>query len=112
VHYFSSAMTERPDLRAEEARFLADMPAAIGPLAADALVAICDRMGLDYAGVDFGLNGRGELLFFEANAAMAIVPPEAGRMWDYRRAAIDRAMAAARQLLFDRAGIPARARVA
>jgi Flp pilus assembly protein TadD/glutathione synthase/RimK-type ligase-like ATP-grasp enzyme len=112
VHYFSSAMAERPDLRAEEARFLADMAAAIGPLAADALAAVCDRMDLDYAGVDFGVSARGELLFFEANAAMTIAPPDADPTWDYRRAAIDHALEAARKLLLTRAGVHAQTRVA
>jgi hypothetical protein len=105
-------MAERPDLRAEEARFLADMAAAIGPLAADALAAVCDRMDLDYAGVDFGVSARGELLFFEANAAMTIAPPDADPTWDYRRAAIDHALEAARKLLLTRAGVHAQTRVA
>jgi len=105
VHYFSSAMADRPDLRAEEARFLSDMPGVLGAAATSALAAIGDQMGLDYAGVDFGLSEHGELLFFEANAAMAIVRPEADPMWDYRRAAIDRALQAARQLLFSRAAL-------
>jgi Flp pilus assembly protein TadD/glutathione synthase/RimK-type ligase-like ATP-grasp enzyme len=106
VHYFTSAMADRPDLRAEEARFLADMPGALGPRAVQALRGIRDRLGLDYAGVDFGLSPAGELLLFEANATMTITPPEADPIWTYRRAPIARALEAAKTLLLSRA-VPA-----
>jgi len=103
VHYFTSAMADRPDLRAEEAAFLADMPKAIGRRAMGALQAIRDRLGLDYAGIDFGLSRDGELLFFEANATMTITPPEPDPIWTYRRAPIARALDAARSMLLSRA---------
>jgi hypothetical protein len=99
VHYFSAAMAEREDLRAEEARFLADMPGVLGPTATAALAAIGARLGLDYAGVDFGLSAAGELLLFEANPGMVVQPPGPEPIWDYRRAPIGRAVAAARALL-------------
>jgi hypothetical protein len=38
------------------------------------------------------------LIFFEANTTMVIVPPPADPKWDYRRAAIARALDAARAL--------------
>ncbi len=103
VHYFTSAMAERPDLRAEEAAFLADMTKAIGPRATAALQAIQGRLRLDYAGVDFGLSRDGDLLVFEANATMTITPPELDPIWNYRRAPIGRALAAARSMLLNRA---------
>jgi Tfp pilus assembly protein PilF/glutathione synthase/RimK-type ligase-like ATP-grasp enzyme len=103
VHYFTSAMADRPDLRAEEAAFLSDMPRAIGPRAMAALHAIRDRLGLDYAGVDFGLASDGRLLLFEANATMTITPPEPDPIWNYRRAPIARALDAARSMLLSRA---------
>ena len=58
VHYFTSDMADKPDHRAEEAHFLADMPAALGDKAMQALAQIRDALGLDYAGVDFGLVAR------------------------------------------------------
>jgi glutathione synthase/RimK-type ligase-like ATP-grasp enzyme len=103
VHYFTSAMADRPDLRAEEAAFLADMPKAIGPRAMAALQAIRDQLGLDYAGVDFGLSRNGDLLFFEANATMTITPPESDPIWTYRRAPITRALDAAKSMLLSSA---------
>ncbi len=37
ILYFSAEMAERPEHRAEEARFLADMPGTLGPKAMEAL---------------------------------------------------------------------------
>ena len=107
VHYFTSDMAGRPEHRAEEAKFLADMDGAIGSRAARALRAIRERLGLDYMGVDFGMSARGELLVFEANATMVINPPEAVEHWAYRRAPIEQALQAARAMLMRRAGAQA-----
>jgi glutathione synthase/RimK-type ligase-like ATP-grasp enzyme len=109
VHYFTSAMADRPDLRAEEAAFLAHMPKAIGPRAMAALRAIQGRLGLDYAGIDFGLSPHGDLLVFETNATMTITPPDADPIWNYRREAIARALDAAKTMLRSRAACAAAA---
>jgi len=103
VHYFTSAMADRPDLRAEEAAFLTDMPKAIGLRAIAALHAVREGLGLDYAGVDFGLGPDGRLLLFEANATMTITPPDPDPIWNYRREPIARALDAARSMLTSRA---------
>ena len=88
VHYFTSDMADQPDHRAEELAFLADMPAVLGDKAMAALAAIRDALGLDYAGVDFGLGSDGDLLLFEANATMVIAAPDPDPRWEYRRTAI------------------------
>ena len=103
VHYFSAEMAERPDHRAEEAAFLEDMALVVGERGMRALAAICATMGLDYAGVDFGSAGDGTILVFEANATMAVYPPEAGASWGARRRAVDRVIAAVRAMLVERA---------
>jgi hypothetical protein len=90
VHYFTSDMADKPDHRLEEAAFLADMPAVIGDKAYHALEGIRDALGLDYAGIDFGLNAEGDLLLFEANATMVIAVPDNDERWAYRRTAICR----------------------
>jgi glutathione synthase/RimK-type ligase-like ATP-grasp enzyme len=105
VHYFSAEMTDRADHRAEEAAFLEDMPAVVGERGMRALEAISATMGLDYAGVDFGLSTDGTVLVFEANATMAVYPPDAGETWAYRRPAADRVIAAVRAMLVARAKI-------
>jgi tetratricopeptide (TPR) repeat protein len=103
VHYFTADMAADATHRAEEQRFLDDMPTVLGPRALAALAAIGDTLGLDYGGVDFGLGADGMLLLFEANATMVINPPDPDPIWDYRRAPIERALAAAKAMLLKKA---------
>ncbi len=98
VHYFSAGMGSRAEHREEERRYLEDMPRALGARACAALEAIAEIVGLDYFGVDFALAPDGRLLLFEANAAMVILDPPDDPIWDYRRAAIAEARAAARAM--------------
>ena len=99
VHYFTAAMAPNPGFRAEERDFLDDMAAVLGDRAMAALRQIQATLGLDYAGVDFALAADGSLLLFEANATMAIIPPDSDPIWDYRRPAVSAALEAARTLL-------------
>ncbi len=64
------------------------MAAALGGKAMAALARIEAVLGLDYAGIDFGLGANGDLLLFEANATMVIAVPDADERWAYRRTAI------------------------
>jgi glutathione synthase/RimK-type ligase-like ATP-grasp enzyme len=104
VHYFSAAMKDSAEHRAEEQRFLSDPQSTLGPQVWQALQAIQATLQLDYAGIDFGVNPQGELVFFEANATMVMALPPADPMWDYRRAATEQALAAARALFLKRCG--------
>jgi tetratricopeptide (TPR) repeat protein len=99
VHYFSAMMAEHSVYREEEERFLSDMPGVLGLRAMAALQALSDRLGLDYAGVDFALALDGTVLVFEANAAMTINTPPPEPIWDYRRRAAADGQSAARRLL-------------
>jgi tetratricopeptide (TPR) repeat protein len=103
VHYFSAAMAAEPVLRAEEDRFLNDMPAVVDERGMAALAGIQAAMGLDYGGVDFGLRPDGSVLPFEANATMVINPPDPDPIWDYRRPSIAAALRAAQGMLARRA---------
>jgi hypothetical protein len=64
------------------------MRAALGDRAMAALTRIQDMLGLDYAGIDFGVSADGDLLLFEANATMVIAVPDDDARWAYRRTAI------------------------
>ena len=101
VHYGTAEMND-PAHRAEEERFLADMAAALGAQALAALRKLAATLGLDYAGVDFGLSGSGELLLYEANATMTVVVPE---RFDapYRRLPAERIIVAVIKMLARRA---------
>ena len=99
VHYFTADMAAHAVFRNEERRFLTDMPRVLGARAMQALESLNTALGLDYAGVDFALDKDGQVLLFEANAAMTInrLPPDP--MWDYRRHAVQTVQAALQQLL-------------
>jgi hypothetical protein len=103
VHYVTSSMRHSAAFRDEERRFLEDMPAVLGPRAMHALTRICATLGLDYAGIDFGLAPDGSVMLFEANATMIVFSPDPDPMWDYRRAAIDAVATAAAQMVRRRA---------
>ena len=60
-------------------------------------------LGLDYGGIDFGLNRQGEVLLFEANATMVVEQPNGDERWDYRRAAVKRIHDAVRKLFLTNA---------
>jgi hypothetical protein len=103
IHYFSADMADRPDHRVEETRFLVDMPAVLGAKAMAALERVEAELGLDYGGIDFGLNQQGEILLFEANATMVVEQPAEDERWDYRRAAVSRIHGAVREMLITNA---------
>jgi len=103
IHYFSAEMADDPEHRAEEAAFLADWTSVIGPKALRALRLIQARLGLDYGGIDFGIDSQGNLLLFEANATMVILPPAVDSRWDYRRPAVERVCRAVHAMLVQRA---------
>jgi aromatic-L-amino-acid/L-tryptophan decarboxylase len=104
IHYFSADMRDRAEHREEEAKFLADMPRVLGAKAMAALERLLTALKLDYGGIDFALNQRGEILLFEANATMVVEQPDEDQRWDYRRAAVERIHAAVRDLLLTGAG--------
>ena len=103
VHYFTAAMASEPTFRAEEERFLCNMPAVLGERGMAALASIEAALGLDYGGIDFGLAGDGSLLVFEANATMVVNPPDPDPIWNYRRPAVAAALGAAQRMLAQRA---------
>lgn len=102
IHYFSADMEDSSEHRAEDAYFLTNMSDVLGPRGMNALREIQRRLGLDYGGIDFSLNAKGDILLFEANATMAVLPPGADKRWDYRRPAIEAICLSIRQMLMDR----------
>jgi aromatic-L-amino-acid decarboxylase len=105
IHYYTADMADCSHHRAEDAAFLEDMPAVLGPCALAALQQIQDTLGLDYGGIDFGLNEQGEILLFEANATMAVVVPGKDKHWDYRRPATEQIYIAVWKMLMNRAQV-------
>jgi hypothetical protein len=87
VHYFTADMAQSEANRRRDAEFLADMTSVIGLRGMAALERINSTLGLDYGGIDFAVNAAGDILFFEANATMVVLPPSHDHKWAYRRPA-------------------------
>ncbi len=102
IHYATAEMAGHPEHLAEEDAFLNNMPEALGHRAMAALERIRDALGLDYAGADFSVNAKGEILLFEANAPMIVYLPEPDEQWDYRRAPVERILSAIRTMLAEK----------
>jgi tetratricopeptide (TPR) repeat protein len=102
IHFFSADMTNSAQHRREDEAFLSDMAGVLGSRALKVLQQVQAVLGLDYAGMDFGLDAAGDVLFFEANATMSIVPPGLDPLWDYRRAPVARALEAVTKMLQSR----------
>ncbi len=105
VHYFSSGMAGDASYREEEKAFLKDHEAVLGKKALAALQSISSTLDLDYFGMDFGLDGEGNVILYEANATMAVIPPgTAEKEWDYKRGPAWEAIEAGRRLFLEKAG--------
>ena len=99
VHYFSAGMEQHDWKRCEEAAFLADWTAAVGPLAARAITAIGQRLDLDYCGVDFAVSPDGRAVIFEANATMLVHPEEPGGRLAFKNSCVATIIAGVARLL-------------
>ncbi len=107
VHYVTARMDDAAN-RAEDERFLTDPAGVLGAPAMTALAGVRDVLGLDYAGIDFGLDAAGRVVVFEANATMIVLPPPVESIWDYRRAPVARIVGAVQTMLRARAGFVTR----
>jgi hypothetical protein len=103
IHYFKADMAHSPENRSVDKTFLDDMPRFIGPRGMAALERVNTALDLDYCGIDFAVNASGDILLFEANATMVMVPLSGDPKWDYRRPAFDAVFAGIRTMLLDRA---------
>jgi hypothetical protein len=72
LHHINTDMAHQPWMQQEEAAFLNDSTAAFGPAQMKALHAIRERVGLDYFGIDCGLDRDGNVVVFEVNASMLV----------------------------------------
>ncbi len=102
VHYFRADMAVSAENRVKDAAFLDDMANTIGARGMAALERINAALDLDYGGIDFAVNAEGDILLFEANATMVLVPLSAEPKWDYRRPAFDRVFAAVHAMLMEK----------
>jgi glutathione synthase/RimK-type ligase-like ATP-grasp enzyme len=97
IHYFSAKMGDAE--HAEEARYFADVRRALGDKVVDGLESIARTLGLEYLGVDFGVDAERRAVIFEANASMTIFLPEDDDASRYRRAPVLAIYDAARRMV-------------
>jgi len=91
-------MTEHPDAVAEE-RAQLESNDPFSPTIRTVLEAICERMPLDFFGMDFGITRDGDVVLFEANATMSFFPFSPDPQFEYLTRCFAPAQAAFRELL-------------
>jgi Flp pilus assembly protein TadD/glutathione synthase/RimK-type ligase-like ATP-grasp enzyme len=72
VHYWRTDMARQEWMKREEEAFLADWTVVFPRGAKETLATLAQRLDLDYGGIDCGLTPNGEIVLFEANAAMLV----------------------------------------
>jgi Flp pilus assembly protein TadD len=88
LHHISTDMAHHAWMQQEEAAFLGEPSAVFGPPQMQALHAIRARMGLDYFGIDCGLDRDGNVVVFEVNASMLVHARNEGFL--YKTPAVER----------------------
>jgi tetratricopeptide (TPR) repeat protein/glutathione synthase/RimK-type ligase-like ATP-grasp enzyme len=88
VHHISTDMANQPWMQQEEAAFLNDPATVFNAGHYQALRAIQQCIGLEYFGIDCGLDDRGNLVVFEVNASMLV--HDDNRQFPYKTPAVIR----------------------
>jgi hypothetical protein len=72
VHHFRTDMADHLWMRQEEERFLDNIGGVFDAARQDSLRAMAGATGLDYGGIDCGLDRDGRIVVFESNASMLV----------------------------------------
>ena len=96
-------MDRHPEAQARESAWLDDPEGHLGARPIAALNEIADQLGLDFFGIDFCMDGEGQVVVFEANAAMRHNFDHA-RAFPYTRPHLERVSAAFVAMVRRRAG--------
>jgi glutathione synthase/RimK-type ligase-like ATP-grasp enzyme len=99
VHYLNAGMYDSAAKRDEEARVMARFDEEFARRHAKALTAVCERIGLDYFGLDCAETPDGELLIFEADVAMIVHAMDSPDMFPYKQQQMHKVFAAFRDML-------------
>ena len=103
VHHISTDMVNQPWMQAEEAAFLNDPADVFNAAQVQALQAMRERIGLDYFGIDCGIDDAGHVVVFETNASMLVHDDNAE--YPYKDPHVRAIKDAFEALLRDRAGV-------
>src|SRR4029077_15236802 len=69
LHHINTDMAHQPWMQQEEAAFLSNPVGVFNSAQFKALQDIRERVGLDYCGIDCGLDASGNVVVFEVNAS-------------------------------------------
>jgi glutathione synthase/RimK-type ligase-like ATP-grasp enzyme len=72
VHHVSTDMANQKWMQQEEEAFLNDPASVFNPAQYEVLREIQQRIGLEYFGIDCGLDSTGNIVVFEVNASMLV----------------------------------------
>jgi len=99
IHYLNAGMSESPEKRAEEARFMESFDGDFAHRHAAAFRAIYERMGLDYLGIDCGETADGSLLIFEVDSNMIVHAIDPVEVFPYKQPQMRKVFTAFRSML-------------
>ena len=100
VSHRQGLMAHRPELISEEMRLLERSDGAFPPPVHQVFAAVQGRIGLDFFGMDFGIDRQGQVVLFEANATMSFFPLERPPHFMYLGKIREPAQLAFRHMLF------------
>lgn len=99
IHYYNAPMGEHQWMRDEEAAFLEDPRAAFAGPRFQTLVNIGAAIALEYFGIDCGIDRDGNVLVFEADAAMLVHTSDPVDLYPYKHQFIPRIYRAVEQMI-------------
>ena len=103
IHYVNAHMDESADKRREEEQWFATFDRDFAVKHREALVAIGERVGLDYVTIDCAEMPDGTLLIFEVDNAGVVHALDDPRMFPYKLPAMQKVFDAFRAMLLARA---------
>jgi len=104
IHYVNVGMDEDASKRAEEAKAMETFDHDFARRHAAAFENLCQRIGLDYFGIDCSELADGRLLLFEAETAMVIHDMDSPTLYPYKKGQMAKVFAAFRAMI-DRASL-------
>jgi tetratricopeptide (TPR) repeat protein len=99
IHYYNAPMREHEWMRKEEAAFLQDPRLAFDGPRFETLVKIGAAVGLEYFGIDCGIDRDGNVLVFEADAAMLVHTSDPIDLYPYKHEFVPRIYRAVEQMI-------------
>ncbi len=99
IHYYNAPMSEHQWMRDEEAAFLEDPRRAFDGPRFEAIVRIGSAVGLEYFGIDCGIDRDGNVLVFEADAAMLVHTSDPAELYPYKHRFVPRIYRAVERMI-------------